>query len=363
MMDGFDNMHGTLVAVSGEHPDVPGSGTQFKHGALHCIELIEEALPEAVAWGRHSRVVLDFGCGVRCRQLRRLPVRQGRADHVVRAQGRSSTRCRCSSCWSTASIPRRLLRDGHQAAPLPRQRLRRHPLRAVPGALAHRRRTASSAPAAGLFVWYGRRRPSTEGPGGRRGLARDGGAHPVHVLGDAQEDEQHGGPDGHGYLQEADEQLNGCHDARARAEPPLCKASDDQDAAWNIILQACMHRMPTDPSSCGSRAVAGAVTRTAGDGALLAGRPPGGRLRQARARRLRRGPGALEEGRRQLVPRQHGHRLEERRPERHGHEAQPLHNSPPLLFPHPSVLFGADERRRALLFPPPYKPSGMGNRV
>jgi hypothetical protein len=46
---------------------------------------------------------------------------------------------------------------------------------------------------------------------------------------------------------------NDCHDGRTRADPPLCEASDDQNAAWNITLQACMHRVPTDASARGAR--------------------------------------------------------------------------------------------------------------
>ncbi|KAG0610431.1 hypothetical protein M758_7G064800 [Ceratodon purpureus] len=41
----------------------PGGGTQFKHGATHYIEFLEEAVPE-LAWGNHTRVILDVGCGV-----------------------------------------------------------------------------------------------------------------------------------------------------------------------------------------------------------------------------------------------------------------------------------------------------------
>ncbi|KAF0888182.1 hypothetical protein E2562_010870 [Oryza meyeriana var. granulata] len=55
--------HQNWVKVSGEHLTFPGGGTQFKNGAAHYIDVIEEALPE-VAWGRRSRVVLDVGCGV-----------------------------------------------------------------------------------------------------------------------------------------------------------------------------------------------------------------------------------------------------------------------------------------------------------
>jgi SAM-dependent methyltransferase len=41
----------------------PGGGTQFKTGALHYIEFIQEMVP-SIAWGKHTRVVLDVGCGV-----------------------------------------------------------------------------------------------------------------------------------------------------------------------------------------------------------------------------------------------------------------------------------------------------------
>lgn len=51
------------VRVSGEHIIFPGGGTQFKNGALHYIDFIEETIPD-VAWGKRSRVVLDVGCGV-----------------------------------------------------------------------------------------------------------------------------------------------------------------------------------------------------------------------------------------------------------------------------------------------------------
>ncbi|XP_002986762.2 probable methyltransferase PMT23 [Selaginella moellendorffii] len=41
----------------------PGGGTQFKKGATRYIEFVEKTLP-AIAWGTHTRVVLDVGCGV-----------------------------------------------------------------------------------------------------------------------------------------------------------------------------------------------------------------------------------------------------------------------------------------------------------
>eukprot|EP00250_Pteridium_aquilinum_P016467 c23115_g2_i1 orf=561-2834(-) len=51
------------VKKSGDKLIFPGGGTQFKHGALHYIEFIEQILPD-IAWGNHTRVILDVGCGV-----------------------------------------------------------------------------------------------------------------------------------------------------------------------------------------------------------------------------------------------------------------------------------------------------------
>ncbi|KAI4964589.1 hypothetical protein ZWY2020_005393, partial [Hordeum vulgare] len=55
--------HQNWVKVSGDHLLFPGGGTQFKNGALHYIDTIQQALPD-IAWGKRSRVILDVGCGV-----------------------------------------------------------------------------------------------------------------------------------------------------------------------------------------------------------------------------------------------------------------------------------------------------------
>ncbi|KAJ8567576.1 hypothetical protein K7X08_019784 [Anisodus acutangulus] len=55
--------HQNWVKVSGEFLTFPGGGTQFIHGALHYLDFVQEAVPD-IAWGKHTRVVLDVGCGV-----------------------------------------------------------------------------------------------------------------------------------------------------------------------------------------------------------------------------------------------------------------------------------------------------------
>ncbi|CAJ1971050.1 unnamed protein product [Sphenostylis stenocarpa] len=51
------------VVKSGEYLVFPGGGTQFKDGVDHYIGFIQKTLP-AIKWGKHTRVVLDVGCGV-----------------------------------------------------------------------------------------------------------------------------------------------------------------------------------------------------------------------------------------------------------------------------------------------------------
>ncbi|CAM6019141.1 unnamed protein product [Sphagnum balticum] len=51
------------VRQAGDKLLFPGGGTQFKSGAGHYIDFIQELVP-SIAWGKHTRVVLDVGCGV-----------------------------------------------------------------------------------------------------------------------------------------------------------------------------------------------------------------------------------------------------------------------------------------------------------
>ncbi|CAN6269889.1 unnamed protein product, partial [Urochloa humidicola] len=46
---------------------------------------------------------------------------------------------------------------------------------------------------------------------------------------------------------------NSCYEARSEANPPLCGEYDDPDAAWNVSLRTCMHKLPVDPTIRGSK--------------------------------------------------------------------------------------------------------------
>lgn len=46
---------------------------------------------------------------------------------------------------------------------------------------------------------------------------------------------------------------NKCYKKRTENKPPLCQKSDDPNAAWNVPLEACMHRLQVDPAQRGSK--------------------------------------------------------------------------------------------------------------
>ncbi|ONK58023.1 uncharacterized protein A4U43_C09F7110 [Asparagus officinalis] len=46
---------------------------------------------------------------------------------------------------------------------------------------------------------------------------------------------------------------NSCYEHRKQSSPPFCQESDDPNAAWNVPLQTCMHKIPVDASVRGSK--------------------------------------------------------------------------------------------------------------
>ncbi|CAK9157076.1 unnamed protein product [Ilex paraguariensis] len=46
---------------------------------------------------------------------------------------------------------------------------------------------------------------------------------------------------------------NECYEQRKHKSPPMCRTDDDPNAAWYVPLQSCMHRVPTDETERGSQ--------------------------------------------------------------------------------------------------------------
>ncbi|OWM75069.1 hypothetical protein CDL15_Pgr021420 [Punica granatum] len=59
-LDSFIKKH-SWVMESGAHLLFPGNQSEFKGGVLHYLEFIEEMVPD-IEWGKNIRVVLDIGC-------------------------------------------------------------------------------------------------------------------------------------------------------------------------------------------------------------------------------------------------------------------------------------------------------------
>ncbi|XP_071739122.1 probable methyltransferase PMT27 [Rutidosis leptorrhynchoides] len=241
--------HQNWVKVSGEFLAFPGGGTQFIHGALHYIDVLQQAVPE-IAWGKHTRVVLDVGCGVASfggylfdrdvltmsfapndehesqiqfalergipaisavMGTRRLPFPSNVFDLIHCA--------RCRVPWH---------REGGMLL-LEINRLLR------PG---------------GYFVWsatpvYRKNVDDSQ-------IWADMSALTVAMCWELVTIKK----DKLDYVDVAiyrKPESNECYNVRKKQKPPICKPDDDPNAAWYVPLQACMHNIPIGEIERGSR--------------------------------------------------------------------------------------------------------------
>ncbi|CAN6380823.1 unnamed protein product [Urochloa humidicola] len=244
--------HQNWVKVSGEHLTFPGGGTQFKHGALRYIDLIHDASPPAVVeWGRRSRVVLDVGCGVASfggylfdRDVLTMSLAP-KDEHEAQVQFALER-----------GIPAISAVMGTQRLPFPggvfdvvhcaRCRVPWH----IDGGMLLLELNRLLRPG-GAFVWSAtpvyQKLPDdveiwNEMVKLTKAMCWEMVARTKHTV-----DDQVGVAI---FRKPVD---NGCYEKRPQKEPPLCETSDDPNAAWNIKLRACMHRVPEDPAVRGSR--------------------------------------------------------------------------------------------------------------
>ncbi|KAL6870816.1 hypothetical protein ACP4OV_014664 [Aristida adscensionis] len=241
--------HQNWVRVSGEHLAFPGGGTQFKHGALHYIDLIQEALPE-VAWGRRSRVVLDVGCGVasfggylfdRGALTMSLAPKDEHEAQVQFALERGIPAISAVMGTRRLPFPAGVFDVVHCA----RCRVPWH----IDGGMLLLELNRLLRPG-GFFVWsatpvYQKLPEDVEIWEEMVKLTKAMCWEMVTKTRDT--------VDQTGLVIFRKPKNNGCYDKRTQTEPALCEPSDDPNAAWNIRLRACMHRVPVDPSVRGSR--------------------------------------------------------------------------------------------------------------
>ncbi|XP_058186544.1 probable methyltransferase PMT26 [Rhododendron vialii] len=241
--------HQNWVKVSGDYLTFPGGGTQFKHGALHYIDVIQQSLPD-IAWGKRSRVVLDVGCGVASfggylfdRNVLTMSLAP-KDEHEAQVQFALE---RGIPAISAVMGTKRLLFPGRvfDVVHCARCRVPWH----IEGGKLLLELNRVLRPG-GFFIWSATPvyQTGAEDAGiwqAMKELTKSMCWNVVKITKDKVNKV--------GIAIYQKPTSNECYEKRSQNEPPLCQESDDPNAAWNVPLQACMHRVPVDASERGSQ--------------------------------------------------------------------------------------------------------------
>ncbi|KAB1220902.1 putative methyltransferase PMT25 [Morella rubra] len=241
--------HQNWVKVTGEYLTFPGGGTQFINGALHYIDFIQKSLPD-ISWGKRSRVILDVGCGVASfgghlfeRDVLAMSFAP-KDEHEAQVQfalERGIPAILSVMGTKRLSFPSAVFDLIHCA----RCRVPWH----IEGGKLLLELNRVLRPG-GYFVWSAtpvyRKNPEDSGIWKAMSKLTKSMCWDLVVIGNDKLD----GVRAAIYRKPTS---NECYDKRPQNEPPLCKESDDPNAAWNIPMQACMHRVPVKASERGSR--------------------------------------------------------------------------------------------------------------
>ncbi|KDP39437.1 hypothetical protein JCGZ_03719 [Jatropha curcas] len=241
--------HQNWVKVTGEYLTFPGGGTQFKHGALHYIDFINETLPD-IAWGKRSRVILDVGCGVASfggflfdRDVLAMSFAP-KDEHEAQVQfalERGIPAISAVMGTQRLPFPARVFDIVHCA----RCRVPWH----IEGGKLLLELNRVLRPG-GFFVWsatpvYQKLAEDVEIWKAMSELTKNMCWELVSKTKDT--------VNGVGIAMYRKPSSNDCYEKRSQQMPPLCEDSDDPNAAWNVPLQACMHRVPVDSVERGSQ--------------------------------------------------------------------------------------------------------------
>ncbi|TKY70430.1 methyltransferase PMT27 [Spatholobus suberectus] len=241
--------HQNWVKVTGEFLTFPGGGTQFIHGALHYIDFVQQAEP-SIAWGKHTRVILDVGCGVGSfggflfeRDVIAMSFAP-KDEHEAQVQFALER-----------GIPAISAVMGSQRLPFPSRVFDlvhcarcRVPWHADGGMLLLELNRVLRP--GGYFVWsatpvYQKLEEDVEIWKEMTSLTKS----ICWELVTINKDELNRV----GAAIYRKPTSNECYEQREQNEPPMCKDDDDPNAAWYVPLQACIHRMPVDKAERGAK--------------------------------------------------------------------------------------------------------------
>lgn len=241
--------HQNWVKVSGEFLTFPGGGTQFKNGALHYIEFIEESMPD-IAWGKRSRVVLDVGCGVASfggylfdKDVLTMSFAP-KDEHEAQVQFALERGIPgISAVMGTKRLPfPAMVFDVVHCA---RCRVPWH----IEGGKLLLELNRVLRPG-GFFVWsatpvYQKLADDVAIWNAMTELMKSMCWELVVIKRDV--------VNRVAAAIYKKPTSNDCYEKRSQNEPPICADSEDANAAWNVPLQACMHKVPVDASKRGSQ--------------------------------------------------------------------------------------------------------------
>ncbi|KAF5751784.1 S-adenosyl-L-methionine-dependent methyltransferases superfamily protein [Tripterygium wilfordii] len=241
--------HQNWVKITGEYLTFPGGGTQFKHGALHYIDFINESVPD-IAWGKRTRVILDVGCGVASfggylfdRDVLAMSFAP-KDEHEAQVQfalERGIPAISAVMGTKRLPFPGRVFDIVHCA----RCRVPWH----IEGGKLLLELNRVLRPG-GFFVWsatpvYQKLAEDVEIWKAMSELTKAICWELISINKDTL--------NGVGVAIYRKPTSNDCYEKRQQQDPPICSESDDPNAAWNVPLQACMHKVPTDSLERGSQ--------------------------------------------------------------------------------------------------------------
>ncbi|XP_047338455.1 probable methyltransferase PMT26 [Impatiens glandulifera] len=241
--------HQNWVKMSGDYLTFPGGGTQFKNGALHYIDFIQQSVPD-IAWGRQSRVVLDVGCGVasfggflfeRDVITMSLAPKDEHEAQVQFALERGIPALSAVMGTKRLPFPARAFDVVHCA----RCRVPWH----IEGGKLLLELNRLLRPG-GYFVWsatpvYEKLEEDVQIWEAMKKLTNAMCWELVSKTKDRL--------NGVGIAIYQKPSSNECYEQRSEPEPALCYDSDDPNAAWNVPFQPCINKVPVDATVQGSQ--------------------------------------------------------------------------------------------------------------
>ncbi|XP_030524024.2 probable methyltransferase PMT27 [Rhodamnia argentea] len=241
--------HQNWVKVTGEFLTFPRGGTQFIHGALHYIDFLQISVPN-IKWGKHTRVILDVGCGVASfggylfeREVLTMSFAP-KDEHEAQVQFALER-----------GIPAISAVMGSQRLPFPSRVFDlvhcarcRVPWHAEGGLLLLELNRVLRP--GGFFVWsatpvYQTLEEDVQIWKEMSSLT----ANMCWELVTIQKDKLNS----IGAAIYRKPRSNDCYEQRKHHSPPMCKNDDDPNAAWYVPLQACMHQIPVNEAERGTR--------------------------------------------------------------------------------------------------------------